>query len=230
MKFRIGILFICVMLAVSVTGCGLKRRNLEEKKRDELEDIIDELEDEKEEMEEESEELDELKEDAAKTALPYPLELHFSSGAGAWSSSIVIESDGSFSGNYHDTDMGVVGEEYPNGTVYECNFKGKFKSVRQVNEYTYLFVMDSIRTERKPDEVRVVDGVRYVSTSPAGMMSEEGTKPAKEFWLYTPEAPIEKLSEEFLTWWPRRMEKDELAQLSMYGLCNTETEEGFFAE
>lgn len=41
----------------------------------------------------------------------------FSSGAGAWGTVLTVLEDGSFEGNYHDTNMGDTGEEYPNGSV-----------------------------------------------------------------------------------------------------------------
>ena len=44
---------------------------------------------------------------------------YFLSGAGAWSTELVVSPDGSFTGYYHDTDMGDSGAGYPNGTRYE---------------------------------------------------------------------------------------------------------------
>lgn len=48
---------------------------------------------------------------------------HFSSGAGGWLTEIVISEDGSFTGHFHDSDMG---DAYPEGTRYECSFTGVF--------------------------------------------------------------------------------------------------------
>lgn len=44
--------------------------------------------------------------------------------AGAWSTELVVSPDGSFTGYYHDTDMGDSGADYLNGTRYECDFSG----------------------------------------------------------------------------------------------------------
>jgi tetratricopeptide (TPR) repeat protein len=41
----------------------------------------------------------------------------FCSGAGGWSTDFEIEKDGSFKGNYHDSDMGDTGENYENGNA-----------------------------------------------------------------------------------------------------------------
>lgn len=45
----------------------------------------------------------------------------FSSGAG-WATNLYIENDGSFTGEYHQYALGIREDEYPNGTVYICNF------------------------------------------------------------------------------------------------------------
>ena len=69
--------------------------------------------------------------------LPYPLEFYFSSGAGGWGTSLTLQADGSFTGSFHDSEMGDASADYPNGTVYICNFEGKFSTPVQVDEYTY---------------------------------------------------------------------------------------------
>ena len=61
---------------------------------------------------------------------------YFLSGAGAWSTELVFSSDGSFTGYYHDTDMGDCGMGYPNGTRYECDFSGTFALAEQRDEFT----------------------------------------------------------------------------------------------
>ena len=60
----------------------------------------------------------------AEPVLPFeePVELVFSSGAGAWGTVLELAPDGAFTGSFHDTNMGETGEGYPNGTVYLCSF------------------------------------------------------------------------------------------------------------
>ena len=153
-----------------------------------------------------------------------PLEFVFSSGAGAWQSIITLNSDGSFKGTYSDAEMGSNGEDYPNGTVYTCEFSGKFEEIKQVNDYTYTMTLTEVTTEKKEGEEWIEDQIRYVAAGPYGL--ENG----KEFLLYTPETPIKELSEEFLNWWPKRylQEEQALEKLSCYGIYNKETESGFF--
>ena len=61
----------------------------------------------------------------------------FSSGAGAWGTFLDLNDDGTFSGEFHDSNMGETGEGYPYGTVYVCDFSGKFSEPEKINEYTY---------------------------------------------------------------------------------------------
>ena len=74
-----------------------------------------------------------------KAALPedFPIDFVFSSGVGAWATSMTLEQDGAFSGEYYDADMGVCDEDYPNGTVYICDFSGRFSDIEKVDEYSY---------------------------------------------------------------------------------------------
>ncbi len=160
--------------------------------------------------------------------IPYPLEMYFSSGAGAWATNITINADGSFFGDYHDSNMGDTGPDYPNGTVYECKFSGQFSTLRQVNDYTFSLTLEAIEYEGEIDASRIENGILYNFTYPYGLMNVDNTAPAKSFLLYTPDAPTEALRDEFISWWPERFGAEAGGSLLIYGLCNTETDEGFF--
>lgn len=164
------------------------------------------------------------------------IELIYSSGAGAWQTDLILYSDGSFEGSYYDADMGDSDERYPNGTVYICSFIGHFSDITQMNDYTYSLTLESgdmfITTGgakwiengvRNIPEEWVEDGIRYVPTGPIGLIQ------GINFHLYTPEAPIDELSAEFLDWWPGRFEEDPLDTLSCYGLYNEDGGSGFFS-
>jgi len=56
-----------------------------------------------------------------------------SSGAGAWSDDFNIEKDGFFHGHYHDMDMGDTGDDYPNGTMYICDYEGHLSNIQKMN-------------------------------------------------------------------------------------------------
>lgn len=160
--------------------------------------------------------------------IPYPLEMCFSSGVGAWYTRLTINADGSFYGEYLDEDMSETGDDYPNGTIYESKFWGQFSTLRRVNGYTYSLTLESLETEGEVDETRVENGTFYKVTYPYGLMNVDNTSPAKIFLLYTPDAPTEELRDEFISWWPERFGAEPNGSLLIYGLCNTETDEGFF--
>ena len=81
------------------------------------------------------------------------LEFTFASGAGAWSTELYVAADGSFTGLYHDADMGDTGEGYPNGTQYYCRFSGSFAPPVYVDEYTYAAPVRQLLTEEEPEQV-----------------------------------------------------------------------------
>ena len=58
---------------------------------------------------------------------------YFSSGVGGWATELKVYADGTFEGHYYDSDMGDTGDDYPNGTQYDCRFKGKFSTPEQVS-------------------------------------------------------------------------------------------------
>ena len=140
---------------------------------------------------------------------------------------IDIEKDGSFSGSYHDSDMGDQGEGYPHGTVYVCNFSGKFTQPEPVNEYTYSTKIEQIQTERTPDqEEEIIDDIRYVYSGPYGL---EG---ADEILIYLPGAKTADLPETFLEWAnlvlydPSGMPEE----MPCYGLYNVAEKTGFIQD
>lgn len=81
---------------------------------------------------------------------------------------LTLSQDGSFTGAFSDSEMGERDEnEYPNGTVYVCNFSGQFKDIKKVNDYTYSMTLDSVKVAE--DEEKIEDGIRYKAGEPSGM-------------------------------------------------------------
>ena len=146
-------------------------------------------------------------------------EFYFASGVGAWSTHLWIAEDGSFWGRFADSDMGSTGEGYPHGTVYEADFTGVFSGAERVDEYTYRFWMDYVSTLRTPEGPgRIVNEILYVPSAPYGVQG------GKEFELYLPGTPVERLPEGFVSW-VRYLVQD--GYLEGYGLYNVEEENGF---
>lgn len=150
----------------------------------------------------------------------FPMEFVFASGAGAWGTVLTVEADGSFTGNYHDSEIGAE----PEPVCYICDFAGQFGDFRQVDEFTYAMTLESTEILTEQTESWVEDGLRYIPSDPYGM--ETGT----EFFLYLPQRPLEGLDEEFLSWWPDNWlrEQEGLTELGCYGVYNVEGGYGFF--
>ena len=77
-------------------------------------------------------------------------DFYFASGAGGWATELEIEEDGTFSGEYFDSDMGDRGTDYPNGTRYECEFEGSFQAPEKIDEYSYRLKLENLSYEKKP--------------------------------------------------------------------------------
>ena len=175
-------------------------------------------------------------------ALPFEegMEMVFSSGVGAWRTYLTLYPDGSFAGEYTDSDAGDTGEDYPNGTQYICQFHGSFGEIKQMSDTFYSLVLKELVTDtgHPEGEEWIEEGVRYVSSAPYGLDGEDGEtlKPGAVFWFYTPEAtgyePGSSLygAAEFCSWMPeRRRLVNETDTLGYYGLHNLETNYGFFS-
>ena len=148
------------------------------------------------------------------------LRFDFSSGVGAWCTSINVYEDGSFKGQFNDADAGDSGENYPNGTRYYCIFTGNFTEPQKVNDYTYSVKVKCIELREEPGIVEYGDGAKYVSSGPYGM------EDAGEFLFFLPGAPVSELPEEYIDWVMNAYGTID-TYLPFYGLYNVNTEEGF---
>lgn len=147
---------------------------------------------------------------------------YFSSGAGGWSTELVINSDGTFQGQFHDTDMGDSADTYPNGTIYFCEFTGMFSNIEKIDAVTYRIRMNSLVSEQEPEKEEIMDGVRYIYSTAYGLEGGE------YFYLYLPGAKLADLPEEYLRWVGYyNLENTTETTLPYYGLYNLNMEEGF---
>ena len=118
------------------------------------------------------------------------LEWSFSSGAGGWSTDMQIRADGSFTGQYHDSEMGECADEYPDGTVYFCAFSGRMSIAGRVDDNTWKVRVEKLEKEQGTESID--DGIRFVPADVYGL--SEGD----EMLLYRPGTPVNALSEEML--------------------------------
>lgn len=150
------------------------------------------------------------------------LEFYFSSGAGAWWTELQIREDGSFEGHYQDSDMGDTGDDYPNGTVYICDFSGQFSELVKVNEYTWATNIQEMELEKEPDTTEIIDGIRYICSEPYGLYG------AERILFYLEGAPLDELPEEYRSWVGYYdYEVMEETELPFVGIYNEAEEQGF---
>lgn len=154
-----------------------------------------------------------------------PTRFSFLSGAGAWSTELILYPDGTFTGGFHDSNMGETGDGYPHGTVYTCDFEGRFLITEQKDAHTYALSLEELKTDKTPDkDWWIEDQILYRAAEPYGLADGE------TFLLYTPEKATADLSEMFLSWWPLRFEKEPPQTLGCYGIENVEEGTGFFSD
>ena len=149
------------------------------------------------------------------------LEWSFSSGVGAWSTDLQIQADGSFTGLFHDSEMGETGEGYPDGTIYGCLFSGRMTMTERVDENTWKIRIDALALDEGQVPEAIEDGIRYVTTEPYGV--SEGD----EMLLYAPGTPVDILSEEMLLWAHVLDREDPPAALDTWFLSSEKNDSGF---
>ncbi len=150
--------------------------------------------------------------------------LTFSSGVGAWYTSLTFGKDGAFTGEYHDSNMGETGEGYPNGTVYECLFRGQMVLTECLDANTFRLQVKELTKTEEGETESIEDGVRYVAAEPYGL------KAGNELTLYLPGTPVEGLPEGFLPWSHLNEMEDRPDELPFAALWNEAENAGFVGE
>jgi hypothetical protein len=147
----------------------------------------------------------------------------FLSGVGGWSTEVVVSEDGSFTGYFHDWDMGDIGDGYPEGTLYECYFSGKFFVTEMIDPYTYELWLAALDLEGETGVEDIAGGVRVINADAYGISGGD------VFMLYCPGKETADLSEEFLEWMRMPNAWEEIPDvLPFYGLYNINEGTGFF--
>ncbi|MGN0496497.1 MAG: YARHG domain-containing protein [Lachnospiraceae bacterium] len=149
-----------------------------------------------------------------------PTNFVFASGAGGWDTTIDINPDGTFTGVYHDSDMGSSGEGY-DATVYICSFEGKFTTPVKVTDYSYTTTLEYLNVDDETKE-EIIDRVKYIPAFPYGL--EDGG----QFMIYLPGAKVSDLPESFIAWTMGMRGDGNSDTINYYGIYNVNTEEAFF--
>ncbi len=231
MKRKIQLVVLFAVVIFCVTGCEKEQKETSENaKINIVSEIGNETEsdtgterdtgtegDNKEELDNKAEISTELSFDELKK-----IEFWFSSGAGAWATILNINPDGSFYGAYTDAEMGSVGDEYPNGTQYRCDFTGQFAQPVKINDYTYSMQMIEINYEKEAGTEEIIGGMKYCYSDAYGL------EDAEDVLIYLPGAPLAELPEEFRSWVGFfDIEESGESELPFYALNNEVHQYGF---
>ena len=148
------------------------------------------------------------------------ISMTFCSGVGAWATTLKIKADGSFSGSFHDSDMGDTGPKYPDGTCYVCDFTGKFK-VTKIGTYSVTLKKTTLKRKKKVGKTWIKDGILYIAEDAYGL--DGGTT----FTLYFPNTPVKKLPKGMRGW---GYDIPKSGTLKCYALYCAKTGTAFFSE
>ena len=146
-----------------------------------------------------------------------PEQFIFSSGAGGWDDVIQLYPNGEFAGEFHDSDMGVCAPEYPNGTLYLCEYRGKFSDIQKLSDYEYSLFLSDIETQGTEGEQRIEDGTLIETTEPYGLQD------GKQFTLYLPGISSALIPGDMKEWYRWLHGKDMSGYLENFALYNNST-------
>ena len=175
-------------------------------------------------------------EEAEALPVTEPLEMFFYSGAGAWRTSLVLNPDGSFVGDYSDAD---------GDTIEVCQFHGQFGLAGKLTEHSWLLTMEELVLDTGHEIGEMWDvtengyTTHYIASEPYGFDSMDWTvlPTGAQFILYDPNATGHAPGTElygaaaFQAWMHDRREfLSEQDVLGCWGLQSMETGRGFFAD
>lgn len=126
-------------------------------------------------------------------------EYTFTSGMGFWSTQLKINDDGTFTGEFHDTNMGESGDGY-DATLYLSEFSGYLSNAQKINDYTYSFKLSDIQYKNTPNTEEITDPYGNGTKMLVKYSEAYGLNNTKTIYAYTESAPVSKLPKGFLSW------------------------------
>ena len=145
----------------------------------------------------------------------------FSSGSGGWGSSLSIGPNGTFSGDYHDSDMGSTGPGYPGGTISESKVSGQFTRPHQVSPTLYEVDIENLQYEKPVGSSEIKENRKYEYSEAYGISKNH------RMAIYLPGTPISSMPEE-LRLYSYGLIPEDSQTLPVYVI--QEDMEGFFIE
>lgn len=117
----------------------------------------------------------------------------FTSGAGGWLTELVFDKagDGSFTGQYHDSDMGTH-------SLYVNEFEGQFEIAEQLDDETYTMILQNL-------QVTSPTGMTEPQAGEGGMdiiYTEDpyGLEESENFQLFLPYKEADEVPDDFASW------------------------------
>lgn len=152
-------------------------------------------------------------------------EFTFCNGAGTWQTTVQIYEDGTFEGIYEDCDEENTGDDYPDGTLFLCEFTGSLAEPEQESDYAVSCEIDALDYAQEVDEEEIIDDMLYIYSDAYGLAG------ADRIMIYMPGTPLEELPEELLGWIGfEDSEEVDGMQLPFYAIYNEEEGYGFQSE
>ncbi len=102
--------------------------------------------------------------------------------SGEWTTTLSINDDGTFNGNYTKKDTKDTAKDFPGGVVYTCDFSGKLSEPVPFEKNTNFSMVEKLERTNKSGDSYIKDGIKYVYAEPFGL------EKAKEVIIYTPGA------------------------------------------
>jgi hypothetical protein len=132
--------------------------------------------------------------DASVALASAPAEFYFSSGVGAWGTTMTLNKDGTFNGSFHDSNMGADTDIYPGGEILLCNFAGQFTDFQKIDDYTWSMRLSSLEYETTPGTDWTDGQIHYIANDAYGISG------GALFYLYLPGHPMDTIPEEYKGW------------------------------
>lgn len=140
-----------------------------------------------------------------------PDQFVYSSGVGGWGTYLDIKDDGTFTGKYFDKDTSNKDDKkYPEGTVYICNFSGKFSHVKKIDNCTYTMKISSFKADEKTGEEYTEGDIRYIYAKPYGLENSD------VFYVYLPDKKTSELDKDYFIWDRVAEKSKKLGHYSIY--------------
>lgn len=150
-------------------------------------------------------------------------EYMLSSGAGAWADVLTINQDGSYEGDYHDSNMGGASDpdKYPNGQRYVANYSGRLSKAKKNDDGTITMSI-TYKLHGTAGEVRDIDGTETETT-------DSQLKDYSEITIYPAGYNIADFSDDIQSWAPWDNDEKYMSRQTQYPVIVASNENGDLA-